>query len=321
MFRVGTINGVLPGAILLVIIMIAVLDGSDDTAQELRSLVAAGEKRHRLAVLFGCLAALAGALLSLALADKLVSLYARGIVEVQPSIQFGAAVGIGAATWIVVASLTGLPLSTTTAVAGGLLGAAVFSSHARVHWDAILLRVVLPLVGTVMVSHFAGRLLRGRRSKGPPMRLPAWFRRVEARPAHWMASWAKALARGLNDAPKIVALGTFGLVPNLVKLPYLLGGVGVALALGGLVGGLWLTRHPGTELDSIRHGHAAQSKLYTAAITGAASVAGLPVSVHHLGAASMHGVNFSELALSWLAAPAAAACVAAVVLALITRLG
>jgi PiT family inorganic phosphate transporter len=150
MFPVGAIKGVLPGGILLVIIMIAVLDGSDDTAQELRSLVAAGEKRHRLAVLFGCLAALAGALLSLAVADKLVSLYASGIVEVQPSIQFGAAVGIGAATWIVAASLTGLPLSTTTAVAGGLLGAAVASSHARVHWEAILLRVVLPLVAALL---------------------------------------------------------------------------------------------------------------------------------------------------------------------------
>src|ERR1700738_4917446 len=87
--RVGAINGVLPGGILLVIVMIAVLDGSDDTAQEVRSLVAggekgsddparevrgwvaAGEKRHRWAVLFGCLAALAGALLSLAVADKL----------------------------------------------------------------------------------------------------------------------------------------------------------------------------------------------------------------------------------------------------------
>lgn len=321
MLRVAVINGVLPGGVLLVIIMIAVLDGSDDTAQELRSLVAAGENRYRLAVLFGCLAALAGALLSLAVADRLVSLYAKGIVEVQPSIQFGAAVGIGAATWIVVASLTGLPLSTTTAVAGGLLGAAVVSSHARVHWEAILLRVVLPLVGTVLVSHFAGRLLRGRRSKGPPRKLPALFKRVEARHAHWAASWAKAFARGLNDAPKIVALGTFGLVPNLVKLPYLIGGVGVALAVGGLVGGLWMTRHDGAELNSTRHGHAAQSKLYTAAITGAASIAGVPVSVRHLGHASMHGVKLAELALSWLAAPATAACVAAVVLALITRLG
>ena len=165
MFRVGAINGVLPGGILLVIIMIAVLDGSDDTAQELRSLVAAGEKRHRLAVLFGCLAALAGALLSLAVADKLVSLYASGIVEVQPSIQFGAAVGIGAATWIVAASLTGLPLSTTTAVAGGLLGAAVFSSHARVHWDAILLRVVLPAGG-----HRDGESSRRSAPSRPPVK-------------------------------------------------------------------------------------------------------------------------------------------------------
>ncbi len=51
--------------------------------------------------------------------------------------------------------------------------------------------------------------------------------------AHWLTSGTTGLARGLNDTPKIVAIGAFALIPIGVDPHWLVGAVAVVMATGG----------------------------------------------------------------------------------------
>ena len=63
------------------------------------------------------------------------------------------AVAIGAIGWLLIATRTGLPVSTTHSLAGALVGTAVVSagSHGIV-WTEIGRRIALPLVASPLMS-------------------------------------------------------------------------------------------------------------------------------------------------------------------------
>src|SRR5207247_9142440 len=66
--------------------------------------------------------------------------------------------------------------------------------------------------------------------------------RVTVTALHWLTSGATSFARGLNDTPKIVAVGAFALVPAGADLRALAVAVAGAMALGGLTLGAGVAR-------------------------------------------------------------------------------
>jgi PiT family inorganic phosphate transporter len=86
--------------------------------------------------------------------------------------------------------------------------------------------------------------------------------------AHWLTSGLTSLVRGLNDTPKIVALGAFGLVPTSSDPRWLVGAVAAAMALGGVVAGMRVARSLGERVVPMDHAEGFRANLATAALVG-----------------------------------------------------
>jgi PiT family inorganic phosphate transporter len=133
---------------------------------------------------------------------------------------------------------------------------------------------------------------------------------------HWLTSGLVSFARGLNDAPKIVALlVTFSLF-NGMDSGYLLGQGFVAVALGmGL--GSWLAGRRVTQVlaekvTRMDHLQGFSANLTTAILVISAAKFGFPVSTTHVSSCAIMGVGLrqgkdrldwklvAEIILAWL---------------------
>src|SRR5713101_7273992 len=110
-------------AILVLLVGLAAANGSNDVAKGVATLAGAGVTRYRTAIAWGTLMTLAGSLFSLGFADKLTKLFSKGIVTAKPTPAFTLAVLVGASAWLALATATRLPVSTTHAIVGSLVGA------------------------------------------------------------------------------------------------------------------------------------------------------------------------------------------------------
>jgi PiT family inorganic phosphate transporter len=86
--------------------------------------------------------------------------------------------------------------------------------------------------------------------------------------AHWLTSRLTSLVRGLNDAPKIVAIGAFGLVPNGSDPGWLVGAVAAAMTIGGVGAGRRVARSLGARVVRMDRAEGFRANLATAALVG-----------------------------------------------------
>jgi PiT family inorganic phosphate transporter len=129
--------------------LLAFANGANDNSKGVATLVGFGAATPRRALAWAAattaLGALGGALAGGALvaafrADGLV-----GTADLAPG--FFAAVLLGAVAWVLLATVSGLPVSTTHAILGGLLGAGwVEAGAAELGWGALVGRFALPLL-------------------------------------------------------------------------------------------------------------------------------------------------------------------------------
>jgi PiT family inorganic phosphate transporter len=105
---------------------------------------------------------------------------------------------------------------------------------------------------------------------------------------HFLSAGAVCFARGLNDTPKIVALliAANALSPDL-GLPL----VGVAMAVGGLIGARRVAETMARKITPLNAGQGFVASLTTAALVIAASRFGLPVSTTHVATGGIFGIG------------------------------
>ncbi len=133
---------------------------------------------------------------------------------------------------------------------------------------------------------------------------------------HWLTSGLVSLARGLNDAPKLVALLVTLSLLNGVDSGHLLeqGFVAVALGmgLGSWLAGRRVTRILAERVTRMDHLQGFSANLTTAILVTVAARFGLPVSTTHVSSSSIigiglhqwrHQINWSvvtEILLAWI---------------------
>ena len=146
----------LPSAALILLSgLLAWANGSNDVSKGIATLVGAGVTGFRTAVVWGTFWTVGGGLVAAFASQGLVATFSGTGFLATPASgpAFLAAVAAGAVAWVLLASRTGLPVSTTHAIAGALAGAGIVSQGAAaLHWEFLGRRVALPLALSPLVS-------------------------------------------------------------------------------------------------------------------------------------------------------------------------
>jgi PiT family inorganic phosphate transporter len=346
--------------IIILLVGLAAANGANDVSKGVATLAGAGVVAYRTAIVWGALTTFAGALLSIQLGRAMGSLFSKGIVDATPTATFALAVLLGTTAWVGLASLLRLPVSTTHAIVGSLVGAGLVLAPSSVQWHGVAKKVALPLLLSIVVAYgisvlltiFVKFLLVPRRARKPAERQPVpvgggsgelattavanedQAAAVEAEliprrtdrvvnVLHWLSSGATGCARGLNDTPKIAAIGGFALLPAGFSATGVSVLVAVSMALGSLAG-VRVARTLGDKVLRMSHVEGLTANVTAAGLVGSGALLALPMSTTHVSTGAIVGTaggqpsrlsgrTLRDLAIAWTVTPVFAALVAAVV--------
>ncbi|MGH8583010.1 MAG: inorganic phosphate transporter [Gammaproteobacteria bacterium] len=310
------------------VLLVAWVNGANDVSKGVATLIGSGASDARTAIAWGALWTVLGGLTAVVWGAGLVSTFSSGFLA--PGFPATRVFAIGALTgafaWVLLATHRGWPVSTTHALLGGIVGAALMTAGpAGLRLTAVAHKALLPLLlSPVFAIVLCWTLLS--MARWVARRVPAWrpgccdpadWRRdpyvcapgsAPARPVvrrlwvalHWLSSGATSFARGLNDVPKIAAFlivalaagSTGGAGPSAEFA--VIGLVTLTMGLGSLWGGFRVAEvlaHRVTTMDP-RQGLVAN--LGTALLVLAASPLGLPVSTTHVSTGALMGIRWAE---------------------------
>jgi inorganic phosphate transporter, PiT family len=191
----------------------------------------------------------------------------------------------------------GIPSSSSHALVGGLLGAAIISSGIQVVQLSGLLLVltalfISPPLGLLVSYIFMilARLVFQKASRN----INTIFRRIQI-----FTSLSLALSHGTNDAQKTMGIITLGLVASgfqeTFHVPlWVITISAAAIALGAAFGGWRLIRTLGGRIYKIRPVHAFTSQAASAGVVLGAALIGGPVSTTQVVSGAIMGAGAAE---------------------------
>jgi PiT family inorganic phosphate transporter len=290
--------------VLVVIVVAALLawaNGANDISKGIATLVGSGVSGYSRATFWGTMWTGLGAAVATLATGAAVSAY-----------------GIGGVAWASIVSRVALPLAATPILALAL-GSAL-SRVLRLTTVAGLPPVAdcLCLTATTVPVAAPMAFVDGTRSApvGP------WVPSVSATTGeaadcaaaqpgalqltvdhlHWLSSGAVSFARGLNDAPKIAALGlsALALAPTVVPtVPLVFAVVGVAMVVGSVVGGRRVTRLLAEKVTPMSHHEGLVANVVTAVLVTTGALSGLPMSTTHVSSGAIVGIGAARRSVLW----------------------
>src|SRR5918994_6510051 len=161
-------------AIIAGALLVGLANGANDNFKGVATIFGSATSSYRTALAWGTVTTLAGSALALALAGALVDTFSgAGLVPdaTAESERFLTAVAIGAGLTVLLASALGLPISTTHALVGALVGAGLAAVPGAVDVSLLGSKFLLPLIlGPLLAIVLAGTLYplagAGRRALG-----------------------------------------------------------------------------------------------------------------------------------------------------------
>jgi PiT family inorganic phosphate transporter len=322
------------GLVVLVIVALGFdyTNGFHDAANAIATSVSTRALTPRAALALAAFFNLIGSLVS----TKVAATIGKGIVNVPHTheglvVVFAAVVG--AIVWNLITWYFGLPSSSSHALIGGLVGAAIASSGS-VKWKGVLDKVVVPMVVSPLVGFVLALIvmlaLLWVFRRGNPTHVNRGFKYGQ-----WVSSAAMSYGHGLQDAQKTMGVITLSLVvthhlgefvvPTWVKFA-----CAAAIALGTYSGGWRIMRTLGRRVFKLDNaaGFAAQS-VASGVLMTTAYVYAAPISTTHVITSSVMGVGATRkfsavrwgvagnILLAWVLTLPAAGLVAAGVFAVI----
>ncbi len=274
------------------------INGFHDTANAIATSVTTRALRPGIAIVLSAIANFLGALTGTEVAATIGS----GIVST-PAGNHGQiiidAALIGGISWNLLTWRLGLPSSSSHALIGGLLGASLAAlGGTAVHVEALMSKVVVPLVGSPIVGLLGAFalmvLLLNVFRRADPHRINQRFRRLQLVSATYMA-----FSHGSNDAQKTMgvmtaALVTAGILPTFKVPIWIMLLAAGAISAGTAAGGWRIIKTMGqrvVKLDPV-HGFAAETAAATV-IVGASHL-GMPVSTTHVVSGAIMGSGASD---------------------------
>jgi PiT family inorganic phosphate transporter len=148
--------------LLLATCFLAYSNGSNDNFKGVASLFGSRTCGYRTAISWATITTFAGSIMSIFLAQTLLKKFSgKGIVpdHFTGSEYFLLAVAIGAGLTVILATLTGFPISTTHALTGAIIGCGLVAVGSQVNFGALGKGFVLPLLlSPILAMAVAGSL-------------------------------------------------------------------------------------------------------------------------------------------------------------------
>src|SRR5687767_794352 len=291
-------EGITP--VLLVVLGLAIafdyINGFHDTANAIATSVSTRALTPGWAIAMSAVANFTGALIGTEVAKTIGSGLIDTNVESQSVI---AAALVGAIAWNLLTWRLGIPSSSSHALIGGLLGAALISAGIG-SWqmDGVVNKVLIPLVASPLIGFVIGLLLMGlifnvfRRAH--PGRLNGAFRRLQVLSAAYMA-----FSHGSNDAQKTMGIMTLALVTAGVQTTFepplwVILTAATAISLGTAGGGWRIIKTMGTKVVKLDPVHGFAAETTAATVIFGATHFGMPVSTTHVISSAIMGVGSSD---------------------------
>jgi PiT family inorganic phosphate transporter len=331
---VDSVFGV-PRAVLLLIVLALVFDflnGLHDSSNIVATMIASRTLTGRQALAITAVAEFVGPFLfgvavATTMGDEVLAPSEVKLVVVLAAV-------VAAIIWNIITWWLGIPSSSSHALVGGLIGAAVVDGGRGVIQLAGLGKVLLALAISPAVGLAAGYLMMKlvlflARSSSP--KINGFFKRGQI-----VTALALALSHGTNDAQKTMGIITLGLVAGGVQPTFhvprwVIALSAGAIALGTAMGSRRLIRTLGSRFFKVRPVHGFTTQVASATVILAAAILGGPVSTTQVVSSAIMGVGSAErlskvrwgtggqIALAWLTTIPFAAILAAILAALLRR--
>ena len=312
-------------------LFLAFSNGANDNFKGFATVWGSATLDYRRALIIATIAAIAGSIASVLLANGLIKQFSgMGLVpdEVIALPAFSLAVAAGAAATVMTATRVGLPISTTHALVGGLVGAGLAIGAGDVNIGKLGTAFFLPLLLSPVISATLGFLAYKALPKykaetdcvcvveAQPAANGAALASTIAMPevvigseancpvhdqaiarttvsgvldkAHIMSAATICFARSVNDTPKLAALM---LAVNLGGPNISLLAIAGAMALGGLLLSRRVAETMSQKITPLDPQQGVPANFITAMLVLAASKFGLPVSTTHVAVGAISGVG------------------------------
>ncbi len=286
---------VLISALVAIALIFDFLNGFHDSSNIVATMISSRAMRPRSALLLSAVAEFCGPFLfGVAVATTVGH---EVIVEQAVTIPVILAALVSAITWNVITWLLGIPSSSSHALIGGMLGAAVMSFGLQAVLVRGLLKVIVALFFSPVLGLIAGYLMMNLvlfLARGASPRINWLFKRAQT-----LTSLALALSHGSNDAQKTMGIITMGLVAtgylSTFEVPWwvvlLCAG---AMSLGTALGGWRIIRTLGGKFYKIRPVHGFTTQITSAVVILGAALLGGPVSTTQVVSSAVMGVGAAE---------------------------
>ena len=285
-----------PTTLLVFVVILALAfdfsNGWHDSANAIATVVSTHVLSPGWAVLMAAVLNIAGAFMSTAVAKMI----GGGIVDASAIAQTTViAALIGAIAWNLFTLILGLPTSSSHALIGGIIGAALAQSGMSVVKLSGLQKVLEAMLFSPLVGFVLGYLVilaaywaMARVPRGPANQS---FRRLQLISSSFMA-----FSHGANDAQKAMGIITLALVSagtiKSVEVPtWVILSCAVAMGLGTAVGGWRIVRTLGMRIVKMEPVHGFAAETSAALILLGTAHFGMPVSTTHTITSSIMGVG------------------------------
>jgi inorganic phosphate transporter, PiT family len=316
-------------ALLVLVVVVALgfdfTNGFHDTANAVATSVSTRALSPRLAVAIAAVANLAGAFVTTAVAKTV----GKGIIDTGLANEKTVlAALIGAIVWNLITWRAGLPSSSSHALIGGLVGAAIAQSGLDgVQWHGLVHSVAIPAVAAPAIAFAGAFLLLLAIYWGFVWMTPGTANRSFRLGQLASGTWV-AFTHGANDAQKtmgVIALALFeaGHISHFYIPTWVIVAAGLAIAAGTYVGGWRIMKTLGQRVVNME-----PASGFAAQVTGGLTIytatkLGYPLSTTHVISGSVMGAGATKrlsavrwgiagnIVTAWLLTIPAAALVAA----------
>ncbi|WP_199244190.1 inorganic phosphate transporter [Caedibacter taeniospiralis] len=289
-------------AVLISIILIALffefINGFHDVANVVATPIASRSLSPYQAIILAAVFNFVGAFIGTAVATTI----SKGLVDANVITHLVLIAGLFAAiTWNLLTWYFGIPSSSSHALIGSLVGAAVAASNfGTVHYGVLVWKIIIPMILSPIMAFFVALILvvivfRVLSKRKTPRKSNAQIRELQV-----ISSSLLALSHGSNDAQKTMsiitlALFSFGMVSTVTYIPtWVIALCALTMALGTLTGGMRIIKTLTTRVAKIGPANGFAAEMSSGLLILGASHLGLPVSTTQAASGSIMGAGYPE---------------------------